>query len=238
MFSLSDIKELRLHDGSFINYELIKKYRRTLSLKITPKGLIVNAPILMTNYTIDQLLQKKSKWIQKKLLLTSYNEEPFEIQNGVKFKILDKELVITLKAGVNNISIEGSRFFISFKNLSDHHKLKKFFLIWIKIYALKYFTERVKNLCKKNNLKVQATLISNAKTRWGTCNTRKEIRLNWRLIQSPKYVIDYVICHELSHLKFMNHSSDFWEQVQLLFQNYKEAELYLKENGFKLYRID
>jgi len=238
MFSLSDIKELRLHDGSFINYELIKKYRRTLSLKITPKGLIVNAPILMTNYTIDQLLQKKSKWIQKKLLLTSYNEEPFEIQNGVKFKILDKELVITLKAGVNNISIEGSRFFISFENLSDHHKLKKFFLIWIKIYALKYFTERVKNLCKKNNLKVQATLISNAKTRWGTCNTRKEIRLNWRLIQSPKYVIDYVICHELSHLKFMNHSSDFWEQVQLLFQNYKEAELYLKENGFKLYRID
>ena len=237
MFSLSDIKELKLHDGSFINYELIKKYRRTVSLKITPKGLVVNAPILMTHYKIDQLLQKKSKWIQKKLLLTSYNEEPFEIQNGVKFKILDKELVVTLKVGVNNISIEGNRFFISFKNLSDHHKLKKFFLIWIKIYALKYFTQRVKNLCKKNNLKVQATLISNAKTRWGTCNNRKEVRLNWRLIQAPLFVIDYVICHELSHLKFMNHSSDFWKQVQLLFPNYKEAELYLKNNRFKLYRI-
>jgi hypothetical protein len=96
----------------------------------------------------------------------------------------------------------------------------------------------VESLCKKNNLKVQATLISNAKTRWGSCNTRKEIRLNWRLIQSPQYVIDYVICHELSHLKFMNHSSDFWQQVQLLFPNYKKAELYLKENGFKLHRID
>ena len=237
MFNLSGTKQLKLDDGSSINYELIKKNRRTISLKITPKGLVVNAPILMANYKIDQLLQKKSQWIQKKLLLTSYNEEPFEIQNGVKFKILDKELVVTLKAGVNNISIEGSRFFISFKNLSDHHKLKKFFLIWIKIYALKYFTERVKNLCKKNNLKVQATLISNAKTRWGTCNTRKEIRLNWRLIQSPKYVIDYVICHELSHLKFMNHSRDFWQQVQLLFPNYKKAEMYLKENGFKLHRI-
>ena len=115
--------------------------------------------------------------------------------------------------------------------------LKKNFLIWIKIYALKYFTERVENLCKKNNLKVQATLISNAKTRWGSCNTKKEIRLNWRLIQSPQYVIDYVICHELSHLKFMNHSSGFWQQVQLLFPNYKKAELYLKENGFKLHGI-
>ena len=237
MFNLSGTQQLKLHDGSSINYELIKKNRRTISLKITPKGLVVNAPILMTNYRIDQLLQKKSKWIQKKLLLTSYHEEPFEIQNGVKFNILDKELVVTLEVGVNNISIEGSRFFISFKNLSDHRKLKKFFLMWIKIYALKYFTERVNNLCKKNNLEVQATLISNAKTRWGTCNTRKEIRLNWRLIQSPKYVIDYVICHELSHLKFMNHSRDFWQQVQLLFPNYKKAEMYLKENGFKLHRI-
>jgi len=237
MFNLSGTQQLKLHDGSSINYELIKKNRRTISLKITPKGLVVNAPILMTHYKIDQLLQKKSKWIQKKLLLTSYNEEPFEIQNGVKFKILDKELVVTLKVGKNNISIEGSRCFIRFKSLSDHLKLKKIFLIWIKIYALKYFTERVENLCKKNNLKVQATLISNAKTRWGSCNTRKEIRLNWRLIQSPQYVIDYVICHELSHLKFMNHSSDFWQQVQLLFPNHKEAELYLKKNGFKLHRI-
>ena len=77
MFNLSGTKQLKLTDGSCINYELIKKYRRTVSLKITPKGLIVNAPILMTNYKIDQLLQKKSKWIQRKLLLTSHNEEPF-----------------------------------------------------------------------------------------------------------------------------------------------------------------
>ena len=136
MFNLSGTKQLKLDDGSSINYELIKKNRRTISLKITPKGLVVNAPILMANSKIDQLLQKKSQWIQKKLLLTSYNEEPFEMQNGVKFKILDKELVVTLKVGVNNISIEGSRCFISFKSLSDPFKLKKNFLIWIKMGEL------------------------------------------------------------------------------------------------------
>jgi len=238
MFSLSDTKKLRLPDGSLINYELIKKNRRTVILKITPKGLIVNAPILMANYKIDQLLHKKSKWIQKKLLLTINNEEPFELQNNMKFKIFDKELLISLREGENNISIEKNQCSIDFKNLSDHLKLKKFFLIWIKKYALNYFTQRVEELCIKNNLKVRATFISNAKTRWGTCNSRKEIRLNWRLVQAPSFVIDYVICHELSHLKFMNHSSDFWQQVQLLFPNYKKAELFLKENRFKLYRID
>ena len=192
----------------------------------------------MSNHKINLLLEKKSKWIQKKLLLTTHKEEPFDIRTGEKFKIFDKEIFITLKQGVNNISIEDDRCILSFKNLSEQQKIKKFFLSWIKKYALKYFSQRVKNLCIKNNLKVQAILLSNAKTRWGTCNSKKEIRLNWRLIQSPQYVIDYVICHELSHLKFMNHSNNFWQQVQLLFPNYKEAELYLKENGFKLYRID
>jgi predicted metal-dependent hydrolase len=238
MFNLTSTKQLKLQDNSSIDYELIKSNRRTISLKITAKGLIVNAPILITNYRIDQLLLKKSKWIQKKLSLTIHNEEPFEIHNGEKFKIFDKEILIILKPGVDNISIEKSQCFVTFKNVSDDLKLKKNFLIWIKKYALKYFSQRVGHFCRENNLKVHATLISNAKTRWGTCNTRKEIRLNWRLIQAPKYVIDYVICHELSHLKFMNHSIDFWQQVQLFFPNYKEAELYLKENGFRLYRID
>ena len=238
MFSFSNIKELKLPDGSFVNYELIKKYRRTVSLKITPKGLIVNAPILMTNYKINQLLKKKSKWIQKKLLLTFSNEKPFEINNDVTFKIFDKELLILLREGKNNISIEGDRCSINFKNLTDSLSLKKFFQMWIKKYALNFFVQRVEELSRDNNLKVKATSISNAKNRWGTCNSKKEIRLNWRLIQAPPFVIDYVICHELSHLKFMNHSSDFWQQVELLFPNYKEAELYLKENGFKLYRID
>jgi len=238
MFSLSSIKELKLPDGSFVNYELIKKYRRTVSLKITPKGLIVNAPILMTNYKINQLLQKKSKWIQKKLLFTFSNEKPFEINNDVTFKIFDKELLILLREGKNNISIEGDRCSINFKNLTDSLSLKKFFQMWIKKYALNFFVQRVEELSRDNNLKVKATSISNAKNRWGTCNSKKEIRLNWRLIQAPPFVIDYVICHELSHLKFMNHSSDFWQQVELLFPNYKEAELYLKKNGFKLHRID
>jgi len=238
MFSFSNIKELKLPDGSFVNYELIKKYRRTVSLKITPKGLIVNAPILMTNYKINQLLKKKSKWIQKKLLLTFSNEDPFKIHNDVTFKIFDKEMLILLREGKNNISIEGNQCSINFQNLTDSLNLKKFFQIWIRKYALNFFVRRVEELSRENNLKVRATSISNARNRWGTCNSRKEIRLNWRLIQAPPFVIDYVICHELSHLKFMNHSSDFWQQVELLFPNYKEAELYLKKNGFKLHRID
>ena len=74
MFKLSGTKQLRLSDGSLIKYELIKKSRRSIGIKITPKGLVVYSPLLMTKYRIDQLLQTKSKWIQKNLLLTINDE--------------------------------------------------------------------------------------------------------------------------------------------------------------------
>ena len=238
MFNLSGNKELKLTDGSSIKYELIKKSRRTVGLKITPKGLIVIAPILMSYNKIEKLLIKKSSWIQKKLLLIPKDTKPFQIRDGEKFEIFGNEYMIVLCSGKNNIIIEKNKCLIYFKNLSDQLKLKKFFLVWIKEYALKYYSKRVSTLCKINNFDTRAILISNAKTRWGTCNSKKEIRLNWRLIQSPKYIIDYVICHELSHLKFMNHSKEFWEQVEKLFPNYKKAEIFLRDNGFKLYKLD
>ncbi len=62
-------------------------------------------------------------------------------------------------------------------------------------------------------MKVKEVKISNAKTRWGTCNNDKIIRLNWRLIQAEPKIINYVICHELAHLKEMNHSKNFWLEV-------------------------
>ena len=93
MFNLSGTKELRLSDGSIITYELIKKSRRTIGLKITPKGLVVYSPLLITKNMIDQLLQNKSKWIQKKLLLTITDEAPFEIKNGERFNLFDKEII-------------------------------------------------------------------------------------------------------------------------------------------------
>jgi len=70
------------------------------------------------------------------------------------------------------------------------------------------------------------------------CNHKKEIRLNWRLIQSSPFIIDYVICHELSHLKYMNHSKQFWGLVEEIFPQYKDAQKQLKLTGLLLYQLD
>ncbi len=79
--------------------------------------------------------------------------------------------------------------------------------------------------------------LSNAQSRWGSCNSKQEIRLNWRLLQAPPHLINYVVCHELAHLKEMNHSARFWAVVESLCPQYKQAEKDLKVWSPKLHRF-
>lgn len=76
--------------------------------------------------------------------------------------------------------------------------------------------------------------VSGAKTRWGSCSARKNINLNWKLVLGPQQIMDYVICHELSHLVHMNHSKTFWAHVATMHPQYKESRKWLKLNGHKL----
>ena len=112
------------------------------------------------------------------------------------------------------------------------------FIKWLKEIALDYFSQRAYEISKLYAIPSNSILLSNAKSRWGTCNSKTEVRINWRLIQADPYVIDYVICHEFAHLTHMNHSRNFWNLVEKLCPNYKLAENYLKNKGFNLYLID
>lgn len=76
--------------------------------------------------------------------------------------------------------------------------------------------------------------IKEQKTRWGSCSSKGNLNFNYRLIMAPLWILDYVVIHELCHLKHMNHSRDFWELVEVNFSKYKEAKQWLKDNGAKL----
>ena len=180
-FSQKKIIRLTLSDNESLDYQLIKKSKKTVSLKITEDGLVVSAPLLM----------------------------------------------------VDNQNLK-----IFYKNLNDQMKLKKFFIKWLKIVALDYFSQRAYQISKSNSIPKNSILLTNAKTKWGSCNSKTEVRINWRLIQADPYVADYVICHEFAHLTYMNHSKNFWNLVENLCPDYKLAENYLKNKGFNLYLID
>jgi predicted metal-dependent hydrolase len=96
--------------------------------------------------------------------------------------------------------------------------------------ARKVLTERVVELAAKEDLQVRRVSVRNQRSRWGSCSRRGTISLNWRLIQTPDFVRDYIILHELAHLQHMNHSDAFWAEVLRMCPDYMRAEAWLKAN--------
>ena len=238
-FNKKKLVKLTLINNESLDYQLIKKSKKTLSLKISENGLVVSAPLFMSEKKINQLVISKIKWIKKKLELIEPQKNKLFIKNRASFDLLGKEIKITLLDGNNKIEwVDENNLKIFFKDQDDQKKLKTFFIKWLKEIALDYFSQRAYEISKLYAIPSNSILLSNAKSRWGTCNSKTEVRINWRLIQADPYVIDYVICHEFAHLTHMNHSRNFWNLVEKLCPNYKLAENYLKNKGFNLYLID
>ena len=101
--------------------------------------------------------------------------------------------------------------------------------------AAREFPERVFELAAPHQLPVKRVTVRNQRTRWGSCSRRGTISLNWRLIQAPPHVRDYLIFHELAHLREMNHSPRFWHEVERLCPEYRAAEKWLRENSTLLH---
>jgi predicted metal-dependent hydrolase len=238
-FNSKKIVEFPLSNDESIKYQLIKKSKKTLSLKITENGLIVSAPFYMTERRINQLISSKINWIKKKLALIEPQKKKLIIENGATFNLLGKKIQLSLFQGKNKIEWHDTESLnIFFKDPSNQEKIKTFFIKWLKETALDYFSQRAYEISKINSISSNSILLSNAKTRWGTCNSKTEVRINWRLIQADPYVIDYVICHEFAHLTHMNHSRNFWNLVEKINPDYKLAENFLKNKGFSLYSLD
>lgn len=123
------------------------------------------------------------------------------------------------------------------KGLFEENRRQAIKEVLIKWYRHR-FVELVKERIDKYSLKLKVipckVVIKNQKTRWGSCSNKGNINLNWRLIMAPLHIIDYVVVHEMCHLKVMNHSKDFWNLVESILPNYRECREWFKVNGYRL----
>lgn len=104
----------------------------------------------------------------------------------------------------------------------------------LRMGATPELVRRTREFAAKFDLPVRRVLVRNQRSRWGSCSSTGTISLNWRLVQAPESVRDYIIVHELMHLKEMNHSRRFWGHVAAAFPAYEEAERWLRKNGHLL----
>jgi predicted metal-dependent hydrolase len=93
---------------------------------------------------------------------------------------------------------------------------------------------RTRELAQQHGIAIRSVSVRAQRTRWGSCSARGTISLNWRLVQAPPFVVDYIIVHELMHRREMNHSARYWKQVENAFPDYRAAEKWLKTGGLDL----
>jgi len=231
---------IQLPSGEQIHYTLERRQRRTVGLKITQEGLVVHAPKRIAQTILESLIAQKADWILKKLEARSANQQPpMQWQHGDQLLLLGNNITLVTKQDARSRAVEYTPGFLqlAMPNHDEPSAVERKVLQWYKKQALTDFSRRLALFATKLGVPTPELFLSNARSRWGSCNSRKEIRLNWRLLQAPPHIINYVVCHELAHLKEMNHSAKFWAVVASIFPDYKTAEKELKAWSPKLHVI-
>ncbi|WP_020166641.1 MULTISPECIES: M48 family metallopeptidase [Methylotenera] len=231
---------LTLANGETISFLLEHRQRRTVGLKITADGLVVHAPKRIFAFQLNQILQEKSGWIINKLQARAANQvDAINWDNGENLLYLGQDIQLSIVKNHSNKSpaFDANTLTLATPTPDNQTLIQRKIIQWYQKQAGLDFSRRLEILAAKLGVPTPPLTLSNAKSRWGSCNSRGEVRLNWRLLQAPPHIINYVICHELAHLKQMNHSAKFWAVVESLFPNYKMAEKELKTLSPQLHRM-
>ena len=211
--------------------KIIRSKRKTITLVVKPDGqLLVRAPKRTTKREINALIKKYADWIEKKQAEALANQEkfsPHQFIAGEEFYFLGKKYPLRIGDNADNLTLD-SEFQLKSSRQKDAEKL---FEQWYKKEARRIFTERMDFFAKKHGFHYAKLKLSSAKRRWGSCSESGNINLTWRLVMTPPEIIDYVIVHELCHLREANHSKAFWAQVADILPDYKQRRKWLKENG-------
>ena len=231
---------LTLPSGERLDYQLERRQRRTVGLKITATGLVIHAPKRIAQSYLESLILQKSDWIRKKLEALTLNQIPaLQWEDQEQLLLLGNTISLSIKQDARSRAViyEPGALLLALPNPDDTTAISRKVIQWYKKQALVDFARRLEILSAKLGVVTPQLFLSNAKSRWGSCNSKKEIRLNWRLLQAPPHIINYVICHELAHLKEMNHSAKFWAVVASIYPDYKTAEKELKAWSPKLHSM-
>lgn len=216
--------------------EIIRTKRRTIALQITPQAeLIIRAPHKAPLETIHRFVREKISWILEKQRFVRENYKPPTVKKfieGESFLYLGRQYKLRIVSEANEpLVFNGKEFLLWGKYISVAEQV---FAWWYKKEAYNVIRQRVNFYANSNGLKYRSFKITSGRKRLGTCSSKGGINFSWRLMMTPMEVIDYVVAHELSHLREHNHSKRFWRNVQLLYPTYKQARTWLKNNGHLL----
>jgi len=234
-------QQIRFADA-LVTYELKRSKRRTIGFGVGPLGLEVRAPKWVAQRDVDAVLGAKEKWILRKLQEVQERQQRLASQvidwrDGATLPYLGQTLTVVLD-GAHGGAVGGAELLtdnpaapvlrISLPHHASAAQIRDRVQAWLMLQARLIFQQRLNHFAPQLGVQWTKLSLSNAATRWGSARSDGAIRLNWRLLHFNMPILDYVVVHELSHLRVMNHSPGFWETVGTVVPDYAALRQHLK----------
>lgn len=235
-----------------VAYAFNRGQRRSIGFSVGVDGLAVRAPKWVTLRDVDAALQAKASWILRKLhdsreRQTRLADQQIVWQDGAELPFLGQTLCLRLDpehrfgAAGAQLLVEADEttsagqpaqtrqvLCISLSHQASPEQIRDVVQAWLMRQARSIFQERLDHFAPLLGVQWKKLSLSNADTRWGSARFDGSIRLNWRLVHFKMSVLDYVVAHELSHLRVMDHSPRFWDTVRAVVPDYAAQRAQLK----------
>jgi predicted metal-dependent hydrolase len=229
-------------DGQAVAYAFRRSRRRSIGFVIAADGLAVSAPRWVGMADIEGALREKAGWILRKLheqreRARRVDAARVEWRDGTQLPFLGAPIQLRLDPLTSGavLHAEGRALHLGLPASAAPPQIRDAVQSWLQRQARRIFEERCALFAPRLGVRMKRLSLSSAATRWGSASVDGSIRLNWRLVHFALPVIDYVVAHELAHLREMNHSPAFWDVVRTAVPDFEIARGALRHEVLPAY---
>ncbi len=245
-------------DGDELRYRLVRASRRTVAIHVTADGVEVRAPRWATLGDIESFMRQKARWIRRRLADSRHAGPPteaFRWEDGSRLPILGREVRLVASPGLRGIFHRDNELLVgraprqarmqprTDAAAAQIEDWRRRVTAWLRKQALEHYALRVAQYADALAVPIPALKLSNAASQWGSCIRRPahqggvRVLLHWKLYLMPPRLIDYVVAHELAHIRELNHSPRFWAEVARVYPDPIAARRELNRLGRALPRL-
>ena len=221
-----------MSEEPMVAYQLIRSRRRTVSIAVGADGhVVVRAPQRLARRDIDAIVGEKRRWIEEKLELVRRRAQLHprrEAASGEQLLYLGQPLLLVFSDRIRRPEHLQNTLALPKALQANADRAVQ---AWYRQQAMEYLRGRVEHFSRLYAIPYASVGVTAARRRWGSCSARGNINFAWRLILCPPQVVDYVVVHELCHVRQMNHSAAFWAQVGAILPGYRVQLQWLRENN-------
>jgi predicted metal-dependent hydrolase len=213
------------------------KRRKTASIKVIDGVVQAIVPDQLSDARVEALIQKRTPWIRRKLREQSQavTPKPKEYVGGENFTYLGRNYRLKVLSGNDHVvKLKGGYLEVGLPKNSKDGDIRNALAEWYEEHALHRLIEKTNRYAGIMGISPNSISVRDYKSQWGSCSSKGEISFNWRVIIAPHHIVDYVVVHELCHLKHPNHSPAYWKSVKREISDYEVCRHWLKEKGSSL----